>query len=293
MFKIQSKVGDTPFYKADKLAKYLNIESIIFKDETKNPSGSFKDRAISHQLEYWESLGKTSFTISSSGNAAISAAFFISSIPTLKLDIFISEAIEPYKLERINKYIKDNILIHKSKTARKDAILFSKQTGAINLTGSKDPEARKGYKSLGKEISSYFQNKALDAVFIPVSSGMGLLGMMDGYSNRYPTFACQTTKVYEIAKHFENEIESSPSSLASAIQARIIPDKVEIIRQLKESGGYALAISDIELKEALEALKSTENVTFSYDSLLSLAGLIKSIKKGRSIKSALCILTGE
>lgn len=282
--------GRTPFIECPHLAQRYHIQQLFMKDESVNPSGSFKDRAIVMQLKHAQG---SHFVISSSGNAAISASFYCKKFQ-YALDIFVSDSIPSYKRERLQKVMNDTptIHIHFSKKPKQEAFMLSKQKGYQNLQQSKDQYARQGYATLGQELI-HEMPIITDGIFIPTSSGTGLLGIGDGLGWKYPLFAIQTAKIHPIAAYFDTHIPQATRSLASAIVAHVIPQKAEIIRRIKETHGGALSISDEELKNALQDMKETEGMDISYDSALAVAGLRKALLKGFSISCAVCILTGK
>ncbi len=284
--------GNTPLYEAVNLAHAYGLNHIYLKDETQNPSGSFKDRAISYQLQHWIKEGKNNFVISSSGNAAISAAMYCI-FYRVYLDIFLSSHTDENKRKRLLEIIgthTDLCTIHYSPRARKDAFQFAKENQAINLVGSKDPNAIEGYSSLGKEIQKQLPQN-VDALCMPISSGTGLLGLVAGLDDIPPLYAIQTTKIHPIADHFSHEIISTDSSLATAVSTYYTPHEQKVVELIKRTGGDAYAIRDNQIQDALEDMLSFEKKEISYDSALAIAGL-KEAKKNHEIHSAICILTG-
>src|SRR5579872_570209 len=190
--------GNTPLLLADKLAAKYGMEAIFFKDETVNPSGSFKDRATAYQITYWTQIGSKHFVLSSSGNAAISAALYAKKF-NLTLDLFLSSKTTPYKLVRLKDIIEDaDVSIHFSRTPKKEALAFAKESSAINLLASRDDNALEGYKTLGLELLE----QKTDGIFMPTSSGAGILGIALGNECLTPLYAIQTTKINTIAKQF-------------------------------------------------------------------------------------------
>jgi threonine synthase len=287
--------GITPLLVAENLAKRLGIDHVYLKDETKNPSGSFKDRALAEQIGHYQKKGETSFVISSSGNAAVAAALF-ASVYKVSLDIFVSTHIAKYKLQRLDKMLEDHpgnkVGVHHVEDPKGEAREFAIEKKAILLNGSKDDIALEGYKSLGDELLMECEGKSIQGIFMPVSSGTGLLGMNQALQNMYPMYAIQTPKHHSIVDAFNNEVTPTATSKATAISITYSPRTNEVLEALRDSHGGAYSISDEELDNALSMLQVSEHTTASYDSLLSIAGLIKALQDGKPIKNAICILTG-
>jgi len=82
-------------------------QKLYLKLETMNPNKSFKDRSLAYQISYYYSKGKKKLLISSSGNAAVSAAAYVS-LTDMKLAVFVSNKVNKAKLERLNKFVSQN-----------------------------------------------------------------------------------------------------------------------------------------------------------------------------------------
>lgn len=236
--------------------------------------------------------GKKHFVLSSSGNAAISWALYSKTFHA-SLDIFLSHTSEEYKRARLEQIIDQtkNIKIHYTKQPRKEAIMFAREHRYTNVLASKDEHALDGYASLGLEISH--AHIPFDGVFMPVSTGTGLLGLALGLAKPIPLYAIQTEKVSTIASHFDTDFSLSTYSLATAISAHIVPKKKELIEMIGKTGGGGYVISDINLRHALKDMAKTEHIKVSYDSALAVAGLKKALDTEVHIEHALCILTGS
>ncbi|MFA6602863.1 MAG: PLP-dependent lyase/thiolase, partial [Candidatus Shapirobacteria bacterium] len=116
------------------------IAGILFKLENTNPSGSAKDRALPFQITRLKSLGFSQAVISSSGNAAISAAHFCQK-KKIPLTIFLPPLVNPRKLKIIRSF---NYPVIITPRPNSQAYQFSKTNSAYYLRQSTDPSARIG-----------------------------------------------------------------------------------------------------------------------------------------------------
>lgn len=287
-YQIEFGQGNTPTL----IVSSGNYTAII-KDETRNPTGSFKDRGLSYQIARHMQDGKTKFAISSSGNAAISASF-IAKLYKLELYVFVSDSIHYEKLNRINDIIKgtQNITLSKSQKPRSDLIRFLKNNPDFtSLRGSTDEYAPQGYKSIAYEIVKNNQNA--DAIFIPTSSGTSALGIALGFSElNIPIHICQTEKVYSIAKVFDSNFQSSKSSLADAITDKVAHRKEQLIEVINQSQGFGWVISDTELIEAKSKINSFNIGEYSYNSILAYSGLQKALQAGYRFTNPVLLFSG-
>lgn len=286
-YQLSMDEGSTPMY-----SKVINGNSVYFVDETKNPNQSFKDRSLAFQLSYYYSQNKTNFVISSSGNAARSAIAYAKLIPDAKLDVFVSDSIPNYKLNKLGSG--KDIKIHKSNRAKSDAIKFSYSTGAINLRGSKDDNASIGFRTLGEHI--YNNIPDADAIFVCCSSGTSTLGIYEGIKEcglRVPAIhIVQTSYIHPIAEEFDRDFVEQDSSLANAISDRVAHRKNEVIEIITQTNGGAWIVDDNDIKIAKDELIKLAIDIEGYNAYVSFAGFMKAIKKGLSFKKPVCILTG-
>jgi len=281
------------------LAQKLNLPEIWIKHECLNESGSHKIRLLSYLFEKYISQGEKNFVISSSGNAAIAACYYLKKInnPQINLMVFVPSDMDSKKWKRL-QLAQDNsprIKIKKTKKAKQKAFQFSKETEAIFLRGSTELQAEQAYISLGDEIK---QIPNLQAIFIPTSSGITSLGIFEsfvGTNKNIEIHIVQTEKIHPLAQNFDREFKLKNKSLAKAIVDKTAKRKTDVIRAVQESAGWAWVISDKELKRARKIIEiNTDIAKISYDSLLSIAGLLKAQKNNWKFnKTVCCLFTGR
>lgn len=313
-FQLTLGEGETPCQQCKILAKAINLEKLYIKREDLNPTGSFKDRSLAFQLSVHNSNNDTDLVISSTGNAAISAISYSQKFKC-DLTVFVSKYIAKNKLDRliqkakiknfkrsllegddnIVEFSNKNIKISFSVRPKSDSIKYAKNTRSIHLRGSNDDLAIIGYKTLSYELAK--QAKDCDSIFIPCSSGTSAIGIYQGYLDIDLTppriHIVQTTKIHPMAKEFDKEFKKTSTSLASAISDRVSHRKNQVIEAVSQTGGSGWVISDKELNNANKVLLDNCDIKTSYDSLLSLAGLLKALSKGGKIKKPVIILSGK
>lgn len=278
--------GCTPIKSVD----YEGLK-VIIKDENENPNKSFKDRSLAYQVSRHVMEGKKKFVISSSGNAAASAAAYCG-LANVELDIFVSDNINPAKLERIKCQESVEIRLHQSASAKSDAIKFANTTGAVNLRGSHDKYAITGYETIAYELVEQYPD--IDSIFIPTSSGTSALGIHDGFKTmkkHVKIFVCQTSRVHAIASRFDKNFVATDSSYADAIVDRVASRKTDVASAVKDSGGSGFVVNDALLYQAKE-LAESQGLYYSYNSLLGLAGLIKAIQKSYKLIHPVVLASG-
>jgi len=265
------------------------VEGIYFKREDFNPTGSFKDRGLSYQISKANEQGINKLVISSSGNAAISAAAYCQ-LAKISLKTFVSSKINPSKIEEIKKFGSEVII---SQRPLSDSIKFSKQNSYPNLRPSGDPLGTEGYKTIAFEL--FQEIGQIDDIFLPVSSATALIGIYQGFKilDFLPrVHACQSTKVFPIAAKFDNSFQKTSDSLATALIAKVTPRKNEALEVINQSRGFGWVIADKEILEAQRWLEARKIIT-SAEGALALAAIWKAQRKGFYLGKTVCLLTGK
>jgi threonine synthase len=272
------------------LSKFLSEKygrEVFVCDETKNPTGSHKDRSFGVWLEKIKNEGSAKdLVISSSGNAAASAAYFAKQFG-LPLHIFVSEKISEEKLEKIKKIIDGDEKIKIKLMARPkfEAALAAKNNGWFWLRSSVSDDALSGYESLAKEIDEINPG----TVFIPSSSGTLAVGLYKFLKSKPAFHVVQTTKVNTLVKKFDKDFAPEEKSLADAIVDLIGHRQAQVEEIITNSSGFGWTISNKEIEVAREELKET-GIGCSNTSALGLAGFKKALKKNFEIKEPIVII---
>ena len=268
-----------------------NLDNIFFKCEYENPTGSHKDRAMAYQVSKLYEEGVKKAVISSSGNAAISAAHYCH-LGKIDLTVFVSPKINSQKLENLKRFPCRLIQTLKPTSA---AFQYAQKYHLHNLKQSTDPNAPIGYMTLAYELME--ENKIIDAIFLPVSGGAALVGLARGYQKlkkiQTPAIhAVQTQAIHPIASRFDDHFETGKTSIADAIVAKYSALQEEVIKCIKNTGGFGWVVSDEEILQASQWLKSYQ-IDCSYEGAAALAAFWKARRNGFNYRYPVCILTGK
>lgn len=280
-FKLTLGEGNTP---------EVEFDGIIFKREDQNPTGSIKDRGLAYQISKAYEAGHQALVISSSGNAAISAASYCR-LAGIKLKVYVSPRINKGKLRKIKAL---GVEVETSEKAVSEAERFSKKNNVLNLRPSVEKFGSEGYKSLAFELDECLGK--IDSLFVPVSSGTSFSGLGAGYRELgyLPMmYAIQTTAVCPIASQFDFDYVPSKFSLADALVARVTKRKDEVLNLIRDSGGGAFVIDDDQITKAWRQLEAF-GIETSAEGAVALAAVFKARKKGKNLgKKVVCLLTGQ
>lgn len=275
-------------------------QRVYLKMETMNPNRSFKDRSLAYQISYYYSAGAKKLLISSSGNAAISAASYVS-MTDMKLAIFVSNKVNKRKLEKLNEFAdkNENITIHFSMKPKSDAIKYANSGNYINLRGSVDPHAVTGFKTIAYELVGDFEERGVDpdGIFIPCSSGTSTVGIYEGYqdagSDCPPVNVCQTEKIFSIAKYYDVLYTPAKTSIADAISDRVAHRSRTVREIIDRTEGSGWILSDEDISKARDFLRQkTKLPDITNNGVLSFAGLVKALKRRKKFENPVCIISG-
>ena len=280
--------GNTPVERL----KFLEIETgvpiIYAKREDKNPTGSTKDRSIAFFFSYLKSKDIKEIIIPSSGNTAISAAYY-SELTNITVYLFLSDKLTNIKNKRLKKALNNNkhIKIIQSKRPLSDSIKYSLKNNIELFRGSSSKFATQGYKSLGEELSLL----RADSLFIPVSSGTTLVGLSSTINPNCHINIVQNSKINTISKLFDNKFTSETTSLSDSIVARVTERKKSVENIINKSKGWGWTVENSEI-EKYHRLLEKNGILTSFESSMTLAALTKAIRSGYKFKKVILCFTG-
>lgn len=249
-------------------------DNLFFKREDQNPTGSVKDRGLAYQISHYVHQGHRNFVISSSGNAAISAAQYCQQAGCT-LTAFVSPHTDAGKLSLLRRQSAE-IQMHPRPiwAAQK----FSREKNSINLRASHDPVGSVGYQTIAYELSEQ-SSPPIAALFLPVSSGTTLIGIVQGFNQlnlAIPPIHCvQTSTRHVIASMFDTDFHSESNSLASGLVAKVTPYKDTIISHINASQGTGWVVSNVDMQSAKSWLWE-QGIETGYESACAVAGFFKA-----------------
>lgn len=264
-------------------------EGLILKREDENPTGSLKDRGMAYLISQQYSQGQKKLVLPSSGNAAISAAFFCELVK-MNLVVFVSPKIDKQKLQKL-KEKKVEVVVSEKPVS--DSAKFAKEKGCFNLRPSMNKFGSEGYQTIAFEI--LLNQGLVEDIFIPVSSGTALVGIATGFKKIgvLPRIhVCQTSSVCPIASLFDKKFIKEEVSLAKALVARYTPLKGKVIKIARESCGTGWVVNNQEILSAQKYLNK-KGIKTSEEGAVALAGWQKAKKNDWELGKSVCLLTGK
>lgn len=264
-------------------------EGLILKREDQNPTGSLKDRGMAYAISRAYQDGLTDLVLSSSGNAAISAAAYCDLVK-INLFVFVPLTVKEEKLKKIEK---QGVKFFQSSRPVSEAIKFARDNHCFNLRPSRNSFGFEGYQTIAFELAE--SQGLIEDLFLPVSSGVALKGIAEGFKKLgfVPRLhVCQPAAVCPIASAFDKDYLPERKNLADSLVARYVPLKEEIVGLVKESQGTGWVISSKRIVLAQKVLQE-RGIETSNEGALALAAIFKSKERGWNLGKTVCLLTGK
>jgi len=282
-------IGWTPLYRTEKLGNHLGLKNLFLKDEGRNPSASLKDRpgaiAVVKALE----RGEKSITCASTGNAASSLACLTAALG-LKTIIFVPEAAPPAKIAQLLVFGASVIAVKGSYDDAFDlSIQATKKYGWYSRNSGYNSYTREGKKTCAFEICEQLYWECPDKVFVPVGDGNLISGMWKGFVDlheigfieRLPQLiSCQAENMDAINRAFESDGVIRPvkgKTVADSISVSCPHDGDAALNAIKESGGFAVSVSDEEIINAIPELARKTSVFGEPSGVTPYAALRKAV----------------
>ena len=279
--------GDTPLISLNNLKKRFNLPPTYVKNETINPTGSFKDRGTIVAVQKAVELGLDKIGTVSTGNMASSTAAFGA---RAGLETFVLVK-EDTSSEKIVSTLVHNPHLIKVKGDYGDLFFKSLDLGRkhkIYFMNSVDPFRIEGYKITGFEIYLEFELNPPQYIFVPVSAGGHITGLMkayielqkQGFIQKFPTFigiqaeGCSPIAQAFISKKTKVERIEKAQTIAHAISNPDPPGGNTVLKLLHEYGGQMITVNDEEILFAQKLLAESEGLFCQPASATTLAGLL-------------------
>jgi threonine dehydratase len=283
--------GDTRLQGWPELAGHLGLASLGLKREDHNPGRSHKDRGLLYQVARHRALAGTTSThvISSSGNAAISAAAACG-VTGDRLLAFVSADTAPAKRERLAG---SGAVVIPSARPINFARYAARVFGLVNLRGTADASAPIGYRALAAEIVQ--QSPDVESVLTFASSGTSARGLLDGFealSRPVAVWAVQAGVCLGIARATQPELADEPDNPAGRLGIRNPPQAGSIASALQASGGGATVVRRPELETMADRMDAY-GLRTSAEGAAVLAGVAQLAPGPLAGRSVVAVITGD
>ncbi len=292
--------GFTPLIRADRLAAELGLGEVWVKDDTRNPTGSFKDRVVAVALTKARELGFKVAACASTGNLANSVAAHAAR-SGMESFVFVPHDLEAVKLITTSVFGGHLVAVDGSydDVNRLCAELASEFTSWAFVNVNVRPYYSEGSKTLAFEVAEQLGWQLPDHVVVPVASGSQLtkidkgfrqlaeLGLVDGVGEVRISGA-QAEGCSPVATAFANGSDHvrpvKPATIAKSLAIGNPADGWYALEAVRRTGGAFASVTDDEIIEGIRLLARTEGifaetaggVTVATAAKLAAAGVLRS-----------------
>ncbi len=286
----------TPIVPMPRLSAKLGGGEILVKDEGRLPTGSFKARGLVMAVSMAKALGIKHMAMPTNGNAGAALAAYATRAgirttifcPEDTPEVNVSEiALQGAKVYRVNGLIDDcGKIVGEGKA----------KVGWFDTSTLKEPYRIEGKKTMGLELAEQLGWQMPDAIFYPTGGGTGLIGMWKAFAEleaigfigkkRPRMIAVQAAGCAPMVKAFEAGEEHAPRwenahTIASGIRVPQAVGDFLILRAVRESGGFAIAVEDSAITSALDEMAREEGFLLCPEGAATYAAYKQSLADGR------------
>jgi threonine synthase len=295
----------TPLVRLSRIGTRLGAAEVLVKDEGRLPTGSFKARGLALAVSMAKALGIKHMAIPTNGNAGAALAAYASHAG-IKTTIFcpddtpevnVSEIdLQGASVYRVNGLIDDcGKIVGEGKA----------KVGWFDVSTLKEPYRIEGKKTMGLELAEQLGWDVPDVIFYPTGGGTGLIGMWKAFAEleaigfigakRPRMVAVQASGCAPMVRAFEAGVEHAPrwenaATIASGIRVPQAVGDFLILRAVRESGGFAIAVDDDAIAAALDEVARTEGFLMCPEGAATYAAYKQSLADGRVSKHERAVL---
>jgi threonine synthase len=295
----------TPLVPLPRTAARLGASDLIVKDEGRLPTGSFKARGLALAVSMAKALGIKHMAMPTNGNAGAALAAYASHCG-IKTTIFCPEdtpevnvseiALQGAAVYRVNGLIDDcGKIVGEGKA----------KVGWFDTSTLKEPYRIEGKKTMGLELAEQFGWDVPDVILYPTGGGTGLIGMWKAFQEleaigfigkkRPRMVAVQASGCAPMVRAYEQGEEHAPrwenaATIASGIRVPQAVGDFLILRAVRESNGYAVAVSDEAISAGLDEVAREDGFLMCPEGAATYAAWKAGIADGRIRKDERALL---
>src|SRR5689334_666221 len=295
----------TPLVPLPRLGRELGGGEILVKDEGRLPTGSFKARGLVMAVSMAKAFGIKHMAMPTNGNAGAALAAYATRAG-IKTTIFCPEdtpevnvseiALQGARVYRVNGLIDDcGKIVGEGKA----------KVGWFDTSTLKEPYRIEGKKTMGLELAEQLGWDVPDVIFYPTGGGTGLIGMWKAFdeleaigfigSKRPRMVAVQATGCAPMVRAYEEGVEHAPRwenahTIASGIRVPQAVGDFLILRAVRESKGFAIAVTDDAISAAVDEVAGKEGLLMCPEGGATYAAYKQALVDGRVAKTERVVL---
>jgi threonine synthase len=286
----------TPLVELGKLAKQLGGGELLVKDEGRLPTGSFKARGLVMAVSMGKALGIKHMAMPTNGNAGAALAAYASRAG-IKSTVFCPEDtpevnVSEIELQGATVYRVNGLIDDCGKIVGEGKA----KVGWFDTSTLKEPYRIEGKKTMGLELAEQLGWDVPDVILYPTGGGTGLIGMWKAFAEleaigfigakRPRMVAVQAAGCAPMVRAYEAGVEHAPRwadahTIAAGIRVPQAVGDFLILRAVRESGGFAIAVSDEAISAGLDEVARQEGFLLCPEGAATYAAYKQALADGR------------
>jgi len=287
--------GGTPLMRAARLGAALGFSNLWLKDESGNPTGSFKARGMAVAVSRARELGASALSVPSAGNAAGAMAAYAAAAG-MEAHVFMPRDVPaPFVVECRALGARVTLVDGVITDCAREAAAQVRAQGRFDLSTLKEPYRLEGKKTMGYELAEAMDWTLPDVIVYPTGGGTGLVGMWKAFEEmealgwigaaRPRMVSVQAEGCAPIVRAFAQGDETAQpwanaATVADGLRVPAAVGDVLMLRALRTSNGAAVAVSDAALVEGATLLARTEGIFAAPEAGATVASLAKLREAG-------------
>jgi threonine synthase len=289
--------GWTPLIHATRLGAELGLDRLFVKDESLNPTNSFKARGLSAAVTRAKHLGARVLSVPSAGNAANAMAAYAAAAG-LEAKVFMPRDVKVPFIRECELYGAEVTLVDGLITdAGRIAAEKGRPLGWYDVSTLKEPYRIEGKKTMAYELGEQLAWNFPDWIIYPTGGGTGMVGMWKAFDEmerigwktsreRPKMVSVQAEHCAPIVRAFEQGAERSEMwqnahTVADGLRVPKAVGDFLVLRAVRESGGTALAVTDRAMIDAMRELGSREGISAAPEGGAALHAVKMLVEDGR------------
>ena len=288
--------GWTPLIHARRLGADHGLERLFVKDESLNPTNSFKARGLSAAVTRAKHLGATTVSVPSAGNAANAMAAYAAAAG-LQAKVFMPKDVKVPFIRECELYGAEVNLVDGLITdAGRVAAERGKPLGWYDMSTLKEPYRIEGKKTMAYELGEQMDWTFPDWIIYPTGGGTGMVGMWKAFDEmerigwkpagtRPKMVSVQAEHCAPIVRAFEagherSEMWQNARTVADGLRVPKAIGDFLVLRAIRESGGTALAVTDQEMVQGMREIGAREGISAAPEGGAALSALKHLLSRG-------------